>query len=240
MKVPPEIVLKNVPVTPLVDKLISRGISKFEKVYDRIISVRIALERAQARRQTSNPYRLRIDIRIPDRADIVVTRLSQASRKVPAGLARIKTPSDLENELEPESSLSIKRGSAPKNKRDEPLTRLITQAFDSARRELEKAVDKQRHEVKTPAQSRSEALVNQIFRGQDYGFLRDLDGQAIYFHKNSVLHRHWEKLEPGVMVRYTPELGEKGLQASTVELVDKPGALEMHNRLHDLSVISEI
>ena len=56
----------------------------------------------------------------------------------------------------------------------------------------------------------------------------------MYFHRNSVLHNHWERLSVGTGVRYEPQLGEKGMQASTVELVDKHGAAEAHGRLHDL------
>ena len=238
MKITPEIVFKDVPMTPLIDKLITRGIGRLERVSDRIVSVRIALEKAQSRRKTNNPYLMRIEIRIPDREDIVVKRLSQAARKIPVGLTRIKTQPDLEDELEPENSLAVERSPLGRGKQEEPLTTLITQVFNSARRELEKAVDKQRHDVKTPAQLQSQAVVEKIFRGQDYGFLRALDGEEIYFHRNSVLHKHWEKLAPGVLVRYTAELGEKGLQASTVEMVEKPGAFEVHDRLHDLPLVS--
>lgn len=238
MQVAPEIVLKGVETTPYIDKLITRGIARLEQVCDYIISLHIALEKAQGRRQTGNPYRMRIDIKIPDRSDIVVKRASKASKKGLAGSDQPLTDMALKEEVEPEGSQPIERSPVPRRGiRKEPLLALIRRTFDSARRELEKVVDKQRGDVKTPAQQELQAMVEKIFREQQYGFLRTLDGQEVYFHKNSVLHKHWERLRVGTAVRYTPEMGDKGLQASTVELVDKLGTAEIHNQLHDLPIV---
>ena len=78
------------------------------------------------------------------------------------------------------------------------------------------------------------AVEEAIYPEQDYGFLRTVDGEQVYFHRNSVLHNHWERLSVGTSVRYEPQLGEKGMQASTVELVDKRGAAKTHGQLRDL------
>ncbi len=239
MQIPPEIVIRDVKMTPYIDKSITRGIARLERVCDYIISARIALEQAQGRRQTGNPYRMRINIRIPDRSDIVVERLSKASKKAPAKLDEPQTQLAIEDETESEGSQLVGRSPVPRRgSREEPLPALIRRTFDSARRELEKVVDRQRGEVKTPAQQQMQAVVEKILPEQQYGFLRTLDGQQVYFHKNSVLHKHWERLTAGTAVRYTPQIGEKGLQASTVEPVDKPGAREIHGQLHDLPSIS--
>jgi len=235
MQVPPEISLKGVSMTPLVDKLITRGIDGLEKIHNGIISARISLEQAQGRHQTGNPLRLRIDIRIPDRADIIVERLSKGARKTPDGHGEIE--SQLEARVEPdiESTLPIGRNPVIRRKtREEPIEALIRRAFDSAKRELEKTTEKQRGDIKTPAQRENTAIIEKLVRDQQYGFLRTIDGQQVYFHRNSVLHRHWGRLTIGAAVRFTPEMGEKGLQASTVELMAKPGAAESHSELHDL------
>ena len=240
MKIPPEIVVRDVNMTPYIDQLITRGISRLERVCDYIISTRIALDQAQGRHLKGNPYRMRIDIRIPDRSDIVVEHFSMISKKTTKENP-LQTQPGIKYDTEPEGPEFI--GSSPipgRRKREEPLTALIRRTFDSARRELEKVVDRQRGEVKTPAHQQMQAVVEQIFPEQDYGFLRTLDGQQVYFHRNSVLHKHWERLRAGVIVRYAPEMGEKGLQASTVEPVDKPGARELHNQLHDLPSVSSI
>ncbi len=235
MQIPPEITLKNIRMTPLVDKLITRGIESLEKIHDNIISARISLEQAQGRHQIGNPLRMRIDIRIPDRPDIVVERLSKGIRKTANALGRLEAQLEQDEEPETEGAQPISRvPAAGQKKREEPVETLIRRAFQSARRELEKTIQKQRGDVKTPAQRENTAVVEKLLREEQYGFLRTLDGQQVYFHRNSVLHRHWERLTVGAAVRFTPQMGEKGLQASTVEIIAKPGAIESHDELHDL------
>lgn len=239
MQVPPEITVKGLEMTPYIDKLITRGLAGLERVCDHIISTRVALEQAPGRRQKGNPYQMRIDIKIPGRPEIVVKRSSKALKKIPDGLAQLQTEMALKGEPEPRRSQLVRRSPIRrKGMREEPLVALIRRTFDSARRELERAVEKQRGEVKTPAQQQVSAVVERIFREQGYGFLRTLDGQQVYFHSNSVLHDHWGSLKVGTAVRYVPQLGEKGLQASTVEPVETPGAAEAHDELHELPVVS--
>ncbi|HYA16785.1 MAG TPA: HPF/RaiA family ribosome-associated protein [Bryobacteraceae bacterium] len=52
----------------------------------------------------------------------------------------------------------------------------------------------------------------------DYGFI-EADGHGVYFHRNSVVGGHFDRLRIGSRVRFTEEDGEKGPQASTVKLV---------------------
>ncbi len=236
MQVSPEVLVKGIESTTYTDDLIAKGIASLEKACDYIISTRISVERAQGSRQTGNPYRMRIQIRIPGRSDIIVRRLSRVSRMTPE--ARGRLPNRVAPADDGEAGtlpLSPARPGAGARMREEALPELIRRTFDSARRELERTVERQRGKVKTPADQQLQAVVESVFRDREYGFLRALDGQQVYFHKNSVLHRHWESLNPGTIVRYAPELGEKGLQASTVELVDSRGPAEMHERLHELS-----
>jgi cold shock CspA family protein len=44
----------------------------------------------------------------------------------------------------------------------------------------------------------------------------------IYFHRHSVLHDEFDRLTIGLGVRYTAQLGDKGLQATSVQIVDTP------------------
>lgn len=207
MQTTPEITFKGLERTPDIDKLITRGITKLERACDYIISARITVEQAQSRHQTDNPYRIFIEISVRDRPDIVVERWSNKVKK-PLG----------------ESDDVASRPVRKRTEREEALPSLIIGTFDSARRELEKVVDKQRGEVKVHLQQHAQAMVEKLFRDQQYGFLRTLDGQQVYFNRNSVLHDHWENLRLGTAVRYTAEMGDKGLQASTVELVEKQDA----------------
>ncbi len=223
MQLPPEIVYKGVKVTPYVEKLIDRGISGLEQVCDYIISTRILLEQAQGRHQTGNAYEMRIDIRISGRPEIVVKRSSKAAKKVPDGQGEVDAEVAQKGELDVEEMPPARRGVIRRGIREEPIVSLVRRTFDSAQRELKKVVDKQRGEVKTPAHQQASGVVERIFREQGYGFLRTGDGEQVYFHSNSVLHGHWDALTAGTAVRYVPEVGEKGLQASTVDVIQGGG-----------------
>ncbi len=238
MKTPPEIVFKGLETTPQIDGLITKGIAKLEKVSNNIITARIAVESAQGRHQTENPFRIRIYVTLPERREIVVDRYSVASKKSRDGFAEKEAIQAVGGEPEPEMDQPVGRNPLRRRLlREEPLEAMIRRAFDSARRELEKVMDKQRGEVKAKPGQQAQAIVEKIYRDQGYGFLRTLAGEQVYFHRNSVLHNHWESLKVGTAVRCTPETGEKGLQASTVEPVEKPGTAEAHDDLHDLPVL---
>jgi cold shock CspA family protein len=51
-----------------------------------------------------------------------------------------------------------------------------------------------------------------------YGFIAAKDGSETYFHRNSVRHRAFDRLQIRSKVRFVEEMGEKGPQASTVTL----------------------
>jgi cold shock CspA family protein len=44
----------------------------------------------------------------------------------------------------------------------------------------------------------------------------------VYFHRNSVLHDDFERLAIGTEVRFTPQDGDDGPRASSVQIVAKP------------------
>jgi cold shock CspA family protein/ribosome-associated translation inhibitor RaiA len=74
MQVPPEIVFRDVPRTPAVDRAIEEGIAQLEGVHDRIMACRIAAELPHKRQKSGNLFRVRVDLTIPG-AEIVVSRL---------------------------------------------------------------------------------------------------------------------------------------------------------------------
>jgi cold shock CspA family protein len=101
------------------------------------------------------------------------------------------------------------------------LRTIVIGAFKAARRQLQSVVEHQRGDDKPPRESR--ALVVRLFAEQGYGFLKTPDGQELYFHRNSVLHDDFERLAVGTEVRFDESEGDEGPQASTVQIVNKPG-----------------
>lgn len=102
----------------------------------------------------------------------------------------------------------------------EDLRTIILGAFRAARRQLQSETERQRGESKRPHEPR--ALVVRLLPG-GYGFLKTPDGRELYFHRNSVLHDDYDRLSVGTEVRFEEEEGDKGPQASTVQVVNKPG-----------------
>ena len=106
-----------------------------------------------------------------------------------------------------------------------PLELIIKDTFKTARRRLKKLEAKQRWDVKKHPEQESTAVIEKLFPKEGYGFLRTVDGQEIYFHRNSVLNDEFDRLEIGIGVNFVKEMGRKGPQASSVRLMDKPGNL---------------
>lgn len=102
------------------------------------------------------------------------------------------------------------------------LTTVIRDAFHATRRQLERLVRRQHGETKQHPEQEMAAVVTQLFRDKDYGFLQTLDGRDIYFHRNAVVNGDFGRLEIGAGVQYIERAGDKGPQASTVRTVSKP------------------
>ncbi|MBI3610789.1 MAG: HPF/RaiA family ribosome-associated protein [Nitrospirae bacterium] len=96
----------------------------------------------------------------------------------------------------------------------------IRDAFDAARRQLEVYERRLRGDVKIH-EAPSQARVIKLFSEEGYGFLEAPNGYEVYFHRNSVLGGAFDRLTIGTEVRFVEEEGEKGPQASTVEIARK-------------------
>jgi cold shock CspA family protein/ribosome-associated translation inhibitor RaiA len=91
----------------------------------------------------------------------------------------------------------------------------IRDGFDAARRELMDYARLQRGQVKASVGTQNGRVTR---LEADHGFLESEDGREVYFHRESV-RQGFERLGPGTKVRFTEERGDKGPQASTVDVV---------------------
>ncbi|MBD3263815.1 MAG: HPF/RaiA family ribosome-associated protein [Candidatus Omnitrophica bacterium] len=123
--------------------------------------------------------------------------------------------------IPPGHEIVVRKEPAQGNLHD-PLTLTLNDAFEAAERQLKELTEKQHGEVKSHPQRKINAYVSKVFKDKGYGFLRNERGEEVYFHKNSVLHNNFKRLSKGCGVHYIEEIGEKGPQASTVRLIDKP------------------
>lgn len=94
----------------------------------------------------------------------------------------------------------------------------LRDAFDAAARQMEDYVRRTRGFTKAHAGA-LHAKVSKLFPEEGYGFLETPDGKEVYFHRHSVLHEGFGRLQIGTEVTFAEEMGKKGLQASTVKPV---------------------
>jgi len=98
----------------------------------------------------------------------------------------------------------------------------LRDAFNAAERQLDDRVERRRGQVKShvvPAHGR----VVRVAPEENYGILETSDGLEVYFHRNSVSSGGFDRVTVGAEVRFSLSEGEgeKGPQASTVDLVGK-------------------
>lgn len=127
--------------------------------------------------------------------------------------------------LPPAHEVVVKRDSTQGELHD-ALPAIVKDAFEAAIRQCREIRRQQQGEVKRHPAQETTAFVARLFVEEGYGFLRTLEGREIYFHRNSVLHDGFERLDIGTGVRFEEEMGEEGPQATTVAIVDKPGERE--------------
>jgi cold shock CspA family protein/ribosome-associated translation inhibitor RaiA len=182
-----EVHYRNVEKTPSIEGLIEEKVAKLQQVCADLISCRVSVERPQQHQRAGNPYRVRLDLKVPGR-EIVAVR---------------------------ESS---------KGDMHDSLAKVLRDAFTAARRRLREYMERIQGEVKVHPEREMQAVVVRLFPDEGYGFLKTLEGREIYFHRNSVLDGGFGRLAIGTGVRFQEEMGVKGPQAATVQIVDKSGA----------------
>ena len=111
---------------------------------------------------------------------------------------------------------------APEDERRADLAFAVNDAFKRARRQLQDQVRRTQGQVKHH-EGPPIATVARLDPSGEFGFLETIDGQEVYFHRNSVVGDGYSRLRVGSRVTFAEELGEKGAQASTVKPLGKHG-----------------
>lgn len=186
MQVPLEISFREVEKNVEIEELIRRKAAKLEQVCDYISSCRVMVEKLQRHQRSGQPYRVRLDIKVPPGHELVISR--DASK----------------------GNLHLDLGAE------------IRWAFDAAERQLIELMEKQRRNIKSHPYQQAQGVIERLYLTDGTGFIRTIDGREVFFHKNSVLHVPFEQLKTGMGVRFSEEMGEKGPQATSVQVVEIP------------------
>lgn len=207
MKIPLQITFRNMPPSEAIENNVREKAAKLDSLYDEIMSCRIIIEAPHRHHHKGKAYQVSIDMTVPG-GELVVNR---APKRLNA--AKTPRPEELENDLT-ESHEPSKHGA------HEDLYVVIRDAFNAAARKLQDHARRKRGKVKLHAPA-AVARVIRLFPVEDYGFLQTPDGREVYFHKNTVLARGFDRLEVGTEVSFAEESGEKGPQASTVRVIGR-------------------
>jgi len=101
-------------------------------------------------------------------------------------------------------------------KTEETFEEAIREVFAAIAVEFEKYLDKRgSHEVRAGSVP-LRGVVTRLFPDEGYGFILLDSGEDVYFHRHAVHGLAFEEVEDGMPVSLNMEMGEKGLQATTV------------------------
>lgn len=204
--VEPLVTFRNMRSPGLAEKQVQDEISKLAVLYPRIMACRVAVESPDRHHKFGGQFHVRIDLTVPGGKIVIKHWPSLCAHIRQAG----KTNAVKQLELK----------TAHKN-----LRTAINDAFKAAGRRLQDFAHRQRGSVKIH-QPLPTARVSQLFSKEGYGFMTTQDGREIYFHKNAVLNRGFNKLKTGTKVRFVEEPGEKGPQASTLRITARAPRIE--------------
>ena len=128
----------------------------------------------------------------------------------------------------PRDVLVVSRDPAPHPKHEDAFV-ATNEAFHEMRRQLQDFARRQRGDADESRHS-PHARVARLHAEEGYGFLETADQREVYFHRSSVLDGGFDLLTIGTEVRFSEEPGDKGPQASSVELVGHSGDHEFSAR----------
>lgn len=199
MILPVQITFRNMKPSEAVEVLVREEVAKLETFNKEIMHCRVVVELPHRHHKWGDLYHVRIDMTVPG-AELVVKREPSLHSSLRHA------------ELEEES----KRHEIQAAHKDAFVA--IRDAFKEARRQLQDYTRRVRGQTKAHVPQPS-GHVSKLFPEEGYGFLATADGSEVYFHKNSVLDDAFNRLTIGARVTFDEELGEKGVQASTVRAV---------------------
>lgn len=198
MSFPVQVTYRNVPASPAIEDWVRKQAEKLETFHPRIVRCRVVIDLAHRHLRRGNRFLVKVLLSVPG-AQLTARNLA--------------APVDPEKLLE--AGRKVKRYEIAVPQKE--LRQAIADAFHSAGRQLQDMVRLQRGKVKT--HEGVVAQVVEVFPSQGYGFLETAEGRRVYFHRNSVLHDAFADLTRGAIVRFAEEKGEKGPQATTVQML---------------------
>lgn len=188
MQGPVEIAFHNMEPSEWAEREIRAHIAELERIFDRIASCRVRVDKRAKVNGTSIPPVVHIEIGIPGRADLIVSH-------EPEHLQRKFQRPDLQNAINEAFRIAERQ-----------LVELKNQRHGRTKAPLRDATNQRLGQV---AEVQAE---------QDFGFLVTSEGALLYFHRNSVLSGDFDSLSRGDEVYYVEGVGDTGPIATKVRV----------------------
>jgi ribosome-associated translation inhibitor RaiA/cold shock CspA family protein len=188
MQGPVEIAFHNMEPSEWAEQEIRARIAELERIFDRIASCRVRVDKRAKPNGTSIPPVVHIEIGIPGRADLVVSH-------EPEYLQRKFQRPDLQKAINEAFRIAERQ-----------LVELKNQRHGRTKAPL--------HDT----QNQRLGQVAEVQPEQDFGFLVTSEGALLYFHRNSVLAGDFDSLARGDEVYYVEGVGDTGPIATKVRV----------------------
>jgi cold shock CspA family protein/ribosome-associated translation inhibitor RaiA len=189
MQVPLEIAFHNVESSPQAEEEIRTRVADLERLYERLISCRVRVERPAVNPSNTIPPVVHIELGLPGRKHFLVSH-------EPEHLLRKYKHPDLHHAIVEAFRLAER------------------QLLDI--KELRNSRSKKNGQHDSSNQSLGQ--VAEITPEQDFGFLMTKEGSLLYFHRNAVLSGDFDRLERGDAVHYVEDMGDTGPIATKVRV----------------------
>ncbi len=95
MRIAPTVSYRGVDKTNALESLIAKKVEKLEQAYEKISSCRIAIEKVHDHPSGGSPYRVRLDITVPESREIVVDKSPDQNKQYPPLEAVIRDAFDV-------------------------------------------------------------------------------------------------------------------------------------------------
>lgn len=197
MTLTPQITFLRMDPEETLEAAVLKEATDLEHFFPRIMSCRVVIE-GPRRQEQGGLFNIRIDLVVPGE-ELVVER----------------NPT-LHTDLQHSEATHKTKESEPHRERRDPAI-AIHEAFHEMRRQLQDYARRVRGDVKQSEKPQTGQVIR-LFPDEGFGFLES-EGREIYFHCNSVLAGHFDRLRIGSQVRFAEEMGDKGPQASSLRLV---------------------
>lgn len=188
MQIPVEIAFHNIQHSDWAEQAIREKIARLEKLFDRLVTCRVRVEKRANNANNSIPPVVRIEIGVPGHKDLIVSH----------------EPEHLQQKFsDPDMRIAI----------NEAFRIAERQLLDF--KEQLKGKTKAPY---SDAQNQFLGQVAELAPERDHGFLLTKEGGLLYFHRNSVLTGDFDALKRGDAVHYVEDLGDTGPTAVKVRV----------------------